>query len=192
EEAKLQRLPKPKPLDGRVALVTGGAGGIGSAIARRLVSDGASVVLADIDGAALQQTVADLQQTHGVDRVRGVEADVTSESAVSAAFAFAAREFGGLDILVSNAGIASASPVDETTIATWQRNIDILATGYFLVARDGFVLMHRQGRGGAILFAPGKQALVAPAGGGAHGAATGAGILPAECLDAVRAAPAPV
>jgi rhamnulose-1-phosphate aldolase/alcohol dehydrogenase len=182
EEAKLQRLPKPKPLDGRVALVTGGAGGIGSAIARRLLSDGACVVLADIDRAALQQMVADLQQAHGHDRVRGVDTDVTSEPAVNAAFAFAAREFGGLDILVSNAGIASASPVDETTIAAWQRNIDILATGYFLVARDGFALMKRQGRGGSIVFVGSKNALVPSAGAAAYCTAKAAELHLARCL----------
>jgi rhamnulose-1-phosphate aldolase/alcohol dehydrogenase len=182
EEAKLQRLPRPKPLDGRVALVTGGAGGIGSAIARRLLADGACVVLADIDRSALQQMVADLQRSHSADRVRGVDADVTSEAAVNAAFAFASREFGGLDILVSNAGIASASPVEETTIAAWQRNIDILATGYFLVAREGFALMKRQGRGGSIVFVGSKNALVASAGAAAYCTAKAAELHLARCL----------
>jgi rhamnulose-1-phosphate aldolase/alcohol dehydrogenase len=182
EEAKLQRLPKPKPLEGRVALVTGGAGGIGGAIARRLLADSACVVLADIDRTALQQTVADLQQSHGADRVRGVDTDVTSESAVTAAFAVASREFGGVDILVSNAGIASASPLEETTIAAWQRNIDILATGYFLVAREGFALMKRQGRGGSIVFVGSKNALVASAGAAAYCTAKAAELHLARCL----------
>ena len=89
-----------------------------------------------IDQAALDGAVKLLQEAHGADRVRGVLGDVTSEASVRAMFEAAAREFGGLDILVSNAGIASASPIDETSLATWQRNIDILATGYFLVARE--------------------------------------------------------
>ena len=126
--------------------------------------------------------VADLQQSHGADRVRGVDADVTSEPAVNAAFAFASREFGGLDILVSNAGIASASPVEETTIAAWQRNIDVLATGYFLVAREGFALMKRQGRGGSIVFVGSKNALVASAGAAAYCTAKAAELHLARCL----------
>jgi rhamnulose-1-phosphate aldolase/alcohol dehydrogenase len=182
EEAKLQRMPKPKPLEGRIALVTGGAGGIGGAIARRLLGDGACVLLADLDAAALQRQVAELQKAHGADRVRGVSGDVTSETAVRAAFDAAAREFGGLDILVSNAGIASASPIDETTLATWRRNIDILATGYFLVAREGFSLMKRQARGGSIVFVGSKNALVASAGAAAYSTAKAAEIHLARCL----------
>jgi NAD(P)-dependent dehydrogenase (short-subunit alcohol dehydrogenase family) len=101
---------------------------------------------------------------------------------VRAAFEAAAREFGGLDILVSNAGIASASPVDETTLATWQRNIDVLATGYFLVAREGFSLMKRQGRGGSIVFVGSKNALVASAGAAAYSTAKAAELHLARCL----------
>ena len=182
EEAKLQRLPRPKPLEGRVALVTGGAGGIGSAIARRLLADGACVVLADIDESALQTMVGTVQQAYGADRVRGVLGDVMSESAVRAMFDAAAREFGGLDILVSNAGIASASPIDETSLATWQRNIDILATGYFLVARDGFSLMKRQARGGSIVFVGSKNGLVASAGAAAYCTAKAAELHLARCV----------
>jgi rhamnulose-1-phosphate aldolase/alcohol dehydrogenase len=182
EEAKLQRLPKPKSLEGRIALITGGAGGIGGAIARRLVADGACVVLTDIDPAALQHAVGELAQAHGADRVRGIPGDVTSEASVRAWFAFAAREFGGLDILVSNAGIASAAPIDETTLATWQRNLDILATGYFLVAREGYSLMKRQGRGGSIVFVGSKNALVASAGASAYCTAKAAELHLARCL----------
>jgi NAD(P)-dependent dehydrogenase (short-subunit alcohol dehydrogenase family) len=182
EEAKLQRLPKPKELEGRIALVTGGAGGIGGAVARRLLADGACVVLADIDAAALQGVVAELEQAYGADQVRSIKGDVTSEASVRAWFAYAAREFGGLDILVSNAGIASASPVDETSLATWQRNLDVLATGYFLVAREGFSLMKRQGRGGSIVFVGSKNALVASAGAAAYSTAKAAELHLARCL----------
>jgi len=182
EEAKLQRLPKPKELEGRVALVTGGAGGIGGAVARRLLADGAHVVLTDIDPAALAGAVEELQRAHGADRVRGIQGDVTSEAAVRAWLAHAAREYGGLDILVSNAGIASAAPVDETSLATWQRNIDILATGYFLVAREGYSLMKRQGRGGSIVFVGSKNALVASAGAAAYCTAKAAELHLARCL----------
>jgi len=182
EEAKLQRLPKPKELEGRVALVTGGAGGIGGAVARRLLADGACVVLTDIDPAGLQHAVDELAGTHGADRVRGMPGDVTSEAAVRAWFAFAAREYGGLDILVSNAGIASAAPVEETSLAAWQRNVDILATGYFLVAREGYALMKRQGRGGSIVFVGSKNALVASAGASAYSTAKAAELHLARCL----------
>jgi rhamnose utilization protein RhaD (predicted bifunctional aldolase and dehydrogenase)/NAD(P)-dependent dehydrogenase (short-subunit alcohol dehydrogenase family) len=182
EEAKLQRLPQARSLQGKIGLVTGGAGGIGGAVARRLLADGACLLLTDIDGSALRQVVTELQQAHGADRVRGCQSDVTNEAAVRASFACAAREFGGIDILVSNAGIASASPVDETTLATWQRSIDILATGYFLVAREGFSLMKRQGRGGSIVFVGSKNALVPSAGAAAYSTAKAAELHLARCL----------
>ncbi len=182
EEAKLQRLPKPKPLEGRIALVTGGAGGIGGAVARRLLADGACVMVADIDEAALGGAVASLTHVYGADRVRGVPGDVTSEPSVRSMFAAAAREFGGLDILVSNAGIASAAPFEETSLALWERNIDILATGYFLVAREGYALMKRQGRGGSIVFVGSKNGLVASAGAAAYSTAKAAELHLARCL----------
>jgi rhamnulose-1-phosphate aldolase/alcohol dehydrogenase len=182
EERKLQRLPAPKSLHGKIALITGGAGGIGSAVATRLLADGACVVLADLDADALRHRVEDLERVHGPDRVRGVQGDVTSEVAVRATFADASREFGGVDIVVSNAGIASASPIDETSLSTWRRNIDVLATGYFLVSRDATSLLKRQGRGGAIIFVGSKNALVASAGAGAYGAAKAAELHLARCL----------
>ena len=182
EEAKLLRMPKPKGLEGRIALVTGGAGGIGGAVARRFLAEGACVVITDIDAAALDAATQDLSRSHGADRVRGFRSDVTSEDSVRGAFAFAAREFGGLDILVSNAGIASASPVEETTLATWQKNIDVLATGYFLVSREGFSLLKRQGLGGSIVFVGSKNALVASAGASAYCAAKSAELHLARCL----------
>jgi rhamnulose-1-phosphate aldolase/alcohol dehydrogenase len=182
EEAKLQRLPKAKPLEGRVALVTGGAGGIGSATARRLLAEGASVVLSDLDAEALDGATAELGKAYGADRVRGVRSNVTDESSVAESFAFAVREYGGLDVLVSNAGIASASPIEETTLATWQKNVDILATGYFLVAREGFRTLKRQGRGGSIVFVGSKNALVASAGAAAYSTAKAAELHLARCL----------
>jgi len=182
EEAKLQRLPKPKSLEGKIALVTGGAGGIGSATARRLLAEGASVVLADLDEASLPVAVAELGQAFGADRVRGVRCNVTDEASVAGAFARAVREYGGLDILVSNAGIASASPFDETTLATWQKNLDILATGYFLVSREAFRLLKRQGGGGSIVFVGSKNGLVASAGAAAYSTAKAAELHLARCL----------
>jgi rhamnulose-1-phosphate aldolase/alcohol dehydrogenase len=161
EEAKLQRLPKPKPMVGKVALVTGGAGGIGQAIAKRILADGGCVVLADIDQTALNTVSADLAKAHGKDHVRGVLCDVTDEASVIAAFDRAAIEFGGVDILVSNAGIASAAPIEDTSLELWNRNQSILATGYFLVGREAFKQMKAQGTGGAIVMIASKNGMVA-------------------------------
>ncbi len=182
EEAKLQRLPKPKALAGRVALVTGGAGGIGRAIAERLLADGACVVLADIDTGSLEAAEADFARRHSADVVRGVKLDVTREAEVIEAFTFAAREFGGLDLLVSNAGISSASPIDETELSLWTRNIDILATGYFLVSRQAFRLMKQQGAGGNIVFIASKNGLAASPNASAYCTAKAAEIHLARCL----------
>jgi rhamnulose-1-phosphate aldolase/alcohol dehydrogenase len=161
EEAKLRRMPAPKSLAGRVAFVTGGAGGIGSAIARRLLGEGACVLLADIDQAALDATTRELGERFGADNVRGAICDVTREDSVAAACATVAVEYGGLDILVSNAGIASSAALEDTSLELWNRNIGILATGYFLVTREAFRLLKRQGCGGAIAFIASKNALVA-------------------------------
>ena len=161
EEAKLQRMPKPKPMVGKVALVTGGAGGIGRAIATRMLSEGACVVLLDIDQAALTEVTAELARTHGRDHVRGVACDVTNEASVKAAFDSAALEYGGVDIVVSNAGIASAAPLEDTSLELWNRNQAILATGYFLVGREAFRLLKRQGTGGGIVVVASKNGMVA-------------------------------
>jgi rhamnulose-1-phosphate aldolase/alcohol dehydrogenase len=182
EEAKLQRLPKPKALAGRIALVTGGAGGIGRATAERLLADGACVVLADIDVGALETTQKELAARHSADVVRGVRLDVTKEAEVAEAFAFAACEFGGLDILVSNAGISSAAPVDETELSLWNRNMEILATGYFLVSREAFRLMKRQKAGGNIVFIASKNGLAASPNASAYCTAKAAEIHLARCL----------
>jgi rhamnulose-1-phosphate aldolase/alcohol dehydrogenase len=182
EEAKLRRLPPTKSLAGRVALVTGGAGGIGSAVARRFLDESASVVLVDRDAAALAVTNADLRDAYGADRVRIAVADVTREDDVAAAVAHAIREYGGLDILVSNAGIASASPIEDTSLETWQQNMDVLATGYFLVSRQAFRAMTAQGRGGAIVFVGSKNALVPSAGASAYCSAKAAALHLARCL----------
>jgi rhamnulose-1-phosphate aldolase/alcohol dehydrogenase len=182
EEAKLQRMPKPKSLAGRIALVTGGAGGIGRAIASKLMSEGACVVLADIDQKALAETEANFAKGFSKDQVRSAVMDVTDENAVAGAFAHAATEYGGLDILVSNAGISSAAPIDETELAVWDRNMDILGKGYFLVSRDAFRLMKRQKLGGAIVFIASKNGLAASVNASAYCTAKAAEIHLARCL----------
>lgn len=182
EEAKLQRMPKPKSLAGRVALVTGGAGGIGSATAHRLLLQGACVVLADIDETLLAETYLQLSQAHGKDVVRQLCMDVTDEAAVSKVFATTSREFGGLDILVSNAGIASSAAVEDTTLELWNKNMDILSTGYFLVSREAFRLFRRQEMGGAVVFIASKNALAASPGASAYCTAKAAEVHLARCL----------
>ena len=182
EEAKLQRMPKPKSLAGRVALVTGGAGGIGAATARRYLAEGACVVLADINEEALASTQESLADTYGKDVVRRVRMDVTSEDAGGAAFADAAVEFGGVDILVSNAGIASSAPIEDTSLALWNKNMDILSTGYFLVSREAFKLMRVQEMGGAVVFVASKNGLAASPNAAAYCTAKASEIHLARCL----------
>ncbi len=161
EEAKLQRMPKPKALAGRVAFITGGAGGIGRATAERLLQDGACVMLADINAEALAETEQALAEKFSADVVATTRCDVTDEGAVIAAAASTALAFGGLDILVSNAGLASAAPLDETSLELWNTNMGVLATGYFLVSREMFKLMKAQNTGGAVVFVASKNGLVA-------------------------------
>ena len=188
EEAKLQRMPKPKPLAGRIALITGGAGGIGLAIAHRLIEEGACVLLCDIDRAALADAQAQVAMRHGSDTVASCWIDVTSEEAVAAGFQSSALHFGGLDICISNAGIATASPIHETTLALWQQNMDLLSTGYFLVARQAFRTLQSQARGGSIVFIGSKNALAASPGAAAYCTAKAAELHLARCL-ALEGAP---
>ena len=182
EEAKLQRLPKQKPLAGQIALVTGGAGGIGKATAMRLLAEGACVVLADIDEAALETARTELADKSGADFVRAIKVDVTREDAVVAGFAETAVAFGGIDILVSNAGLASSAPIEETSLALWTRNIDILATGYFLVSREAFKLFRAQKIGGNVVFVASKNGLAASPNAAAYCTAKAAEIHLARCL----------
>ncbi|PBB45567.1 bifunctional rhamnulose-1-phosphate aldolase/short-chain dehydrogenase [Mesorhizobium sp. WSM3866] len=182
EEAKLQRLPKPKALAGQIALVTGGAGGIGRATASRLLREGACVVLADIDETALAGAHEELSKAYGKDFVRPVRIDVTSEDQVTSGFAETSVEFGGIDILVSNAGLASSAPIEETTLALWNKNMDILSTGYFLVSREAFRLFRAQKIGGNVVFVASKNGLAASPNAAAYCTAKAAEIHLARCL----------
>ena len=184
EEAKLQRMPAPRPLVGRVALVTGGAGGIGAASAARLMAEGACVMLADRDVDAVEEVRAGFAHRFGKDMVQAVGCDVTDEAQVQAAFDECAREFGGLDILVANAGIASSASIEETTVELWHRNYDVLAQGYFLTARAAFPLMKRmkeQG-GAAIVFIGSKNGVAAATNASAYASAKAAANHLARCL----------
>lgn len=182
EEAKLQRLPRPKSLAGRVALITGGAGGIGAATAERFLREGACVMLADIDADALRATHEGLAARFGADFVRSVQMNVTDEAQVARAYAELAVEFGGIDILVSNAGIASSAPIEETSLALWNRNMDILSTGYFLVSREAFRIFRAQDIGGSVVFVASKNGLAASPNASAYCTAKAAEIHLARCL----------
>ncbi len=182
EEAKLQRMPKPKALAGRVAFVTGGAGGIGSATAERFLQEGACVMLADIDATALEAVKANLASRFGADMVRVVQMNVTDEAQVTAAYVQTALAFGGMDILVSNAGIASSAPIEETSLALWNKNMDILSTGYFLVSREAFKCFRTQGIGGSVVFVASKNGLAASPNAAAYCTAKAAEIHLARCL----------
>lgn len=186
EEAKLQRMPKPKPLVGKIALVTGAAGGIGAATAARLASEGACVMLLDRDADALADTHARLKQQFGADLIASAVCDVTDENQIAESFASAARAFGGLDILVANAGIASSAPIEETSLALWRKNFDVLADGYFLTARSAFPLMRPHG--GSIVFIGSKNALAATPNASAYASAKAASLHLARCL-ALEGAP---
>ncbi|TLP44153.1 bifunctional rhamnulose-1-phosphate aldolase/short-chain dehydrogenase [Cohaesibacter sp. CAU 1516] len=188
EEAKLQRMPKPKSLAGKIALVTGGAGGIGSATAERYLQEGACVILADIDEGAVRATAEQLALRYSPDVVRSVVMDVTSEAAVEAAYGQVALHYGGLDILVSNAGIASSAPIEDTTLDLWNRNMSILSTGYFLVSRAAFRLMKAQTIGGSIVFIASKNGLAASPNASAYCTAKASEIHLARCL-ALEGAP---
>ncbi|MCJ8323982.1 MAG: bifunctional rhamnulose-1-phosphate aldolase/short-chain dehydrogenase [Rhizobiales bacterium] len=188
EEAKLQRMPKPKSLAGRVALVTGGAGGIGSAVSARLLAEGACVLLTDIDTEALANVSENLTAIFGADQVRTMQMNVTSEDQVKQSFDEISTQYGGIDILVSNAGISSSAPIEDTELSDWNRNMDILATGYFLVSREAFRVMKRQGLGGAIVFIASKNGLAASPNAAAYCTAKAAEIHLARCL-ALEGAP---
>jgi len=150
---KLTMAPPPRELEGQVALVTGGAGGIGRATAIVLAEAGARVIVADIDGSGAAEVAREVQG-------RSVDIDVTDETAVEAALRTAILAYGGVDIVVSNAGLASSAPIEDTSVAMWERNYGVLAKGYFLVAREAFRVLRSQGLGGSIVFVASKSALV--------------------------------
>ena len=140
------------------------------------------MVLADIDAGSLKSAHDNLSKRFGSDQVRSVELNVTDEKAVINAFTEASAELGGIDILVSNAGIASSAPIETTELSMWNRNIDILVTGYFLVSREAFRLFRRQKIGGNVVFVASKNGLAASPGASAYCTAKAAEIHLARCL----------
>jgi rhamnulose-1-phosphate aldolase/alcohol dehydrogenase len=168
EEAKLRRRPKPKPLATRVALVTGGGSGIGRATAQRLAAEGACVVIADRDGDAAAAVAAGIGPA---DVAIAATTDVTDEGSVARAFAAAALAFGGVDLVVNNAGLSISKPLAETTAADWDLQHDVMAKGSFLVSRAAAQVMRAQRMGGDIVYICSKNAVFAGPSNVAYGAA---------------------
>jgi rhamnulose-1-phosphate aldolase/alcohol dehydrogenase len=168
EEAKLARMPQPKPLAGRIALVTGAGSGIGRAIAHRLAAEGACVVVADIDAENAERVAREIG---GEDVARGLRSDVSDEKQVASSIQDALLAFGGLDLVVNNAGLSISKPLLETTVDDWALQHDVMALGSFLVSRESARVMIEQGMGGDIVYIVSKNALFAGPNNVAYGAA---------------------
>ncbi len=182
EQYKLQLAPPEREFARHVVLVTGAAGGIGSATCRRVAQDGAHIIATDIDTTGAQKVAEALNAQFGAGRAIAVHMDVTNEASVIAAFAQATLAFGGVDVIVNNAGLASSASITETSLAEWNKNWNVLATGYFLVAREGFKLLEAQKRGGNLVFIASKNALVAGKNAAAYSTAKAAEAHLARCL----------
>ncbi|HYB43515.1 MAG TPA: SDR family oxidoreductase, partial [Candidatus Methylomirabilis sp.] len=156
---KLTLAPPEKELARRIALVTGGASGIGRAVALRLAAEGAHVVVADLDSAGARKVAEEAVAASGSGRAIGGGMDVTSESSVRAGLEEAVLAYGGLDVVVSNAGIAHSMAIDRLELGDWERSFSVNATGHFLVAREALRIMKSQGLGGAFVFVATKNVM---------------------------------
>jgi rhamnulose-1-phosphate aldolase/alcohol dehydrogenase len=182
ERFKLAQAPPRGELAGRVAVITGGGSGIGRAAARKLASLGAHVVVGDLHADRAQEVADEIETALGARRALAVEVDVTREDAVQEMARRTVIAYGGLDILVASAGLATSAPVTETTLEDWERNFAVLARGYFLAAREAFRILQAQGAGGSIVFVASKNALVAGANASAYSSAKAASLHLARCL----------
>ncbi|WP_448635586.1 bifunctional aldolase/short-chain dehydrogenase [Pedobacter panaciterrae] len=174
EEAKLQRMPKPKPLSGKVALITGSADGIGKAIARKFIEEGACAVINDNDAGRLQKANDSFNNEFGKDAYTAVILDVTDSASIKNAFEEASLEFGGVDIVVNCAGISISKPIEEHTEKDWDLLYDILVKGQFLVTQAGVEVMRKQAIGGDVLNIVSKNALVSGPNNAGYGSAKAA------------------
>jgi rhamnulose-1-phosphate aldolase/alcohol dehydrogenase len=180
EEAKLARRPKPKALSGRVALVTGSAGGIGKAIAEKFVNEAACVIICDNDAIRLKSAVQDFEKNYGRDSFSAIEFDVTDSEGVRKAFDHASLAFGGVDIVVNCAGLSFSKPLEEHTEKDWDLLYDVLVKGQFLITQKGVEVMRKQNisegkfHGGDILNIVSKNALVSGPNNAAYGSAKAA------------------
>ncbi len=174
EEAKLQRMPKPKPLSGKIALITGSAGGIGKAIAKKFAQEGACVVLNDINQERLDGAQAEFVKAFGKDAVATTTLNVTDWNSIQDALSAASLAFGGVDIVVNNAGISISKPIADHTIEEWDRLYDILVKGQFMVSKAAVEILRKQDLGGDIINVVSKNALVAGPNNAGYGSAKAA------------------
>jgi len=181
---KLTLAPPEAEFSRKVAYITGGAGGIGSESARRLVSEGAHVVLADLNLEGAQKVADEINAKYGEHRAIAVKVDVTNEEMVAASYDVTALNYGGVDIIVNNAGLATSSPFDQTSLKEWNLNMNVLGTGYFLVAREAFKLMKQQAIGGAMVFIGSKNSIYAGKNASAYSAAKALEAHLARCIAA--------
>ncbi len=158
---KLSLAPAEKEFSRKVVFITGGAGGIGSESARRFVSDGAHVVLADLNLEGAIKVADEINEKYGEGMAFAIKMDVTSEDQVQSAFKLTALTYGGVDSIINNAGLATSTPFEDTTLNEWNLNMDVLGTGYFLVAREAFRQMKEQGIGGNMVFVGSKNSIYA-------------------------------
>lgn len=174
EEAKLQRMPKPQALSGRVALVTGSAGGIGKAIAKKFVTEGACVIINDINEERLKAALEEFQKQYGKDVVASAKLDVTNRDTIHEAMETAALAFGGVDLIVNNAGLSISKPVEEHTEKDWDILYDVLVKGQFFVTQAGVEIMRKQDFGGDVINIVSKNALVSGPNNAGYGSAKAA------------------
>ena len=174
EEAKLQRMPKPKALSGRIALVTGSAGGIGKAIARKFADEGACVIINDNDENRLESARAEFQKQYGKDVFIGELLDVTQSADIRKVYRAAALAFGGVDIVVNCAGLSISKPIQDHTEKDWDLLYDVLVKGQFMVTQAGVEVMRKQSTGGDILNIVSKNALVSGPNNAGYGSAKAA------------------
>jgi len=174
EEAKLQRMPRPKPLTGRIALITGSGGGIGKAIAKKFAEEGACVILSDNDAARLEDARRDFEQSFGRDVHRALQLDVSSAENIADAMEACALNYGGVDIIVNNAGLSISRALHEHTEREWNLLYDVLVKGQFLMTQAAAALMKNQGTGGDIVNIVSKNALVSGPNNAGYGSAKAA------------------
>lgn len=174
EEAKLQRMPKPKALSGKIALITGSAGGIGKAIAKKFADEGACIILNDIDTGRLQNTNEKFLQQYGNDVFLTEVLDVTNAATISKTYEAAALKFGGVDIVINNAGLSISKTIEEHTEKDWDLLYDVLVKGQFMVTQAGVAIMRKQDMGGDVLNIVSKNALVSGPNNAGYGSAKAA------------------